>query len=86
MIDSIMSLPPVNATTVALNNSPPGTTELFGKMILGVGATVAVVCLGAVAYSKLNPANNSATQTPPAKGGSRRTRRARRANNRTRKI
>jgi hypothetical protein len=85
MIDSIMSLPPVNATTVALNNSPPGTTELFGKMILGVGATVAVVCLGAVAYSKLNPANNSANPAP-AKGGARRTRRMRRANNRTRKI
>lgn len=74
-----MSLPPVNATTVALNNSPPGTTELFGKMILGVGAGVAVICLGAVAYSKLNPANNSSNPAPapaPAKGGARRTRRA----------
>lgn len=76
-----MSLPPVNATTVALNNSPPGTTELFGKMILGVGAVVAVVCLGAVAYSKLNPANNSANPVPAsAKGGARRTLRMRRAN------
>ena len=69
-----MSLPPVNATTVALNNSPPGTTELFGKMILGVGIGGAVICLGAVIYSKLNPANNS-TNPAPAKGGSRRTRR-----------
>ena len=72
-----MSLPPVNMTTVALNNSAPGTTELFGKMILGVGAGVAVICLGAVAYSKLNPANNSA-KTTPAKGGSRHTLRTRR--------
>lgn len=75
-----MSLPPVNATTVALNNSPPGTTELFGKMILGVGIGGAVICLGAVIYSKLNPANNSAQTTPaPAKGGSRHTRRMHRA-------
>lgn len=76
-----MSLPPVNATTVALNNSPPGTTELFGKMILGVGIGGAVICLGAVIYSKLNPANNSAKTTPaPAKGGARRTLRMRRVN------
>jgi hypothetical protein len=79
-----MSLPPVNATTVALNNSPPGTTELFGKMILGVGIGGAVICLGAVIYSKMNPANNSAPPTP-AKGGSRYTRRTRRANNGTRR-
>jgi len=74
-----MSLPPVNPTTIALNNSAPGTTELFGKMILGVGAGVAVICLGAVVYSKVNPANNSAPPTP-AKGGARRTLRIRRAN------
>lgn len=75
-----MSLPPVNATTVALNNSPPGTTELFGKMILGVGIGGAVICLGAVVYSKMNPANNSANPAPaPAKGGSRRTRSAHRS-------
>jgi hypothetical protein len=84
-----MSLPPVNATTVALNNSPPGTTELFGKMLLGVGIGGAVICLGAVIYSKLNPANNS-TQTAPIKGGSRRTLRKHRAHrshhNRTRKA
>jgi hypothetical protein len=69
-----MSLPPVNATTVALNNSPPGTTELFGKMILGVGIGGAVICLGAVIYSKMNPAN---TNPAPAavEGGSRHTRR-----------
>ena len=77
-----MSLPPVNATTVALNNSAPGTTELYGKMILGVGAGVAVICLGAVAYSKLNPANNSAKT--PATGGAQRTYRVRR--NGTRKA
>lgn len=84
-----MSLPPVNATTVALNNSPPGTTELFGKMILGVGIGGAIICLGAVVYSKMNPANNSANPAPapaPAKGGARRTRRARRANNGTRRA
>lgn len=79
-----MSLPPVNATTVALNNSPPGTTELFGKMILGVGIGGAVICLGAVIYSKMNPANNTTNPAPaPVKGGSRHTRRAlrmRRAN------
>jgi len=73
-----MSLPPVNATTIALNNSPPGTTELFGKMILGVGATVAVVCLGAVVYSKVKGTDNS--QPPTAKGGARRTHRMRRTN------
>lgn len=79
-----MSLPPVNATTVALNNSAPGTTELFGKMILGVGIGGAAICLGAVAYSKMNPANNSTKTTPvPTKGG---TRRARHANRRTRKA
>ena len=67
-----MSLPPVNATTVALNNSPPGTTELFGKMILGVGIGGAVICLGAVIYSKLNP-SNSTPSPPQTKGGSRHT-------------
>lgn len=82
-----MSLPPVNATTVALNNLPPRTTDLFVNMILGVGAGVAVICLGAVVYSKMNPANNSANPVPaPAKGGARRTRRARRANNGTRRV
>ena len=80
-----MSLPPINATTVALNNSPPGTTELFGKMILGVGIGGAVICLGAVIYSKMNPANNSAPLTP-AKGGARRTLRMRRANHGTRRA
>jgi hypothetical protein len=80
-----MSLPPVNPTTIALNNSAPGTTELFGKMILGVGTGVAVICLGAVVYSKLNPANDS-SKTTPAKGGSRHTRRARRTNNGTRRA
>ncbi len=75
-----MSLPPVNPTTIALNNSAPGTTELFGKMILGVGAGVAVICLGAVVYSKLNPANDSTKTTPaPTKGGARRTHRAHRS-------
>lgn len=69
-----MSLPPVNATTVALNNSAPGTTELFGKMLLGVGIGGAVICLGAVIYSKMNPAN--AMPSPPqTKGGSRHTHR-----------
>ena len=83
-----MSLPPVNATAVALNNSPPGITELFGKMLLGVGIGGAVICLGAVIYSKLNPANS--TQTAPIKGGSRRSLRMRHAHrshhNRTRKA
>jgi hypothetical protein len=77
-----MSLPPVNATTVALNNSPPGTTELFGKMILGVGIGGAVICLGAIAYSKMNPPTNS--KTTPVKGGTRRALRMRR--NETRKA
>ncbi len=83
-----MSLPPVNPTTIALNNSAPGTTELFGKMILGVGIGGAVICLGAVAYSKLNPANNSSKTTPvPTKGGSRRARRTLRSHrNGTRKA
>ena len=79
-----MSLPPVNATTVALNNSPKGTTELFGQMLFGVGVGAAVICLGAVIYSKLNPPTNS--KTPPVKGGARRTRRMHRANNGTRKA
>ena len=80
-----MSLPPVNATTIALNNSAPGTTELFGKMILGVIVGGVVICLGAVGYSKMNPPNNSANPAP-AKGGSRHTRRARHANRGTRKA
>ena len=70
-----MSLPPVNATTVALNNSAPGTTELFGKMLLGVGIGGAVICLGAVIYSKMNPVNSTVSAT---KGGSRHTLRAHR--------
>jgi hypothetical protein len=79
-----MSLPPVNATTVALNNSPPGTTELFGKMILGVGIGGAVICLGAVIYSKVKGSDNA---NPAAvKGGTRRSLRMRRSNNRTRKA
>jgi hypothetical protein len=78
-----MSLPPVNATTVALNNSAPGTTELFGKMLLGVGVGVATIFAGAVIYSKLNPSENN-VERAPAKGGSRRTHRARR--NGTRKA
>jgi hypothetical protein len=80
-----MSLPPVNATTVALNNSAPGTTELFGKMLLGVGIGGAVICLGAVIYSKMNPAN-STPASPQTKGGSRRTLRMRRSNNGTRRA
>ena len=77
-----MSLPPVNATTVALNNSAPGTTELYGKMILGLGAVFAVIFGGAIIYSKVNPVDNSAKT--PAKGGARRTHRVRR--NGTRKA
>ena len=68
-----MSLPPVNATTVALNNSAPGTTELYGKIILGLGAMVAVISGGAIIYSKVNPVDNSAKT--PATGGARRTQR-----------
>ncbi len=71
-----MSLPPVNATTVALNNSAPGTSELIVKFVGGIFAIGLVICLGAVGYSKVNPTNNSAKTTPaPAKGGMRRTRR-----------
>ena len=77
-----MSLPPVNATTVALNNSAPGTTELFGKMILGVGIGGAVICLGAVIYSKVKGGNN----TTPATGGMRHTRRVHHVKNGTRKA
>lgn len=77
-----MSLPPVNATTVALNNSPPGTTELFGKMLLGVGIGGAVICLGAVIYSKMNPPHNARPE--PTKGGTRRA--LRKHHNRTRKA
>ena len=69
-----MSLPPVNATTVALNNSAPGTTELYGKIILGLGAMVAVISGGAIIYSKVNPVDNSA-KTTPTTGGARRTQR-----------
>lgn len=79
---NIMSLPPVNATTVALNNSAPGTTELYGKILLGLVSGAAVIIGGAVIYSKVNPANNSVKT--PAMGGARRTHRVRR--NGTRKA
>jgi hypothetical protein len=52
-------------------------------MILGVGIGGAVICLGAVIYSKMNPANNTNPAPAPVKGGSRHTRRVlrmRRAN------
>ncbi len=78
-----MSLPPVNATTVALNNSAPGTTELFGKILLGLGVGVATIFAGALIYSKVNPSVNNAKMTP-VKGGTRRAHRARR--NGTRKA
>jgi hypothetical protein len=79
-----MSLPPVNATTVALNNSAPGTTELFGKMLLGVGIGGAVICLGAVIYSKMS--GSSTPEPTPSKGGSRYTLRMHRNHrNRTRR-
>lgn len=73
---NIMSLPPVNATTVALNNSAPGTTELYGKILLGLVSGAAVIIGGAVIYSKVNPANNSVKT--PVMGGARRTHRVRR--------
>lgn len=79
-----MTLPPVNATTIALNQSGPGTTELYGKMMLGVGIGGAAICLGAFVYSKMNPPNNNAKATPTT-GGSRRTLRKHRIyRNRTR--
>lgn len=67
-----MSLPPVNATTIALNQSGPGTTELYGKMMLGVGIGGAAICLGAFVYSKMNPPNNN-VKTIPTAGGLRHT-------------
>ena len=81
-----MSLPPVNATTIALNNSAPGTSELIVKFVGGLLAIGFVICVGAVGYSKVNPPNNS-SKTTPAKGGSRHTRRALRSHrNGTRKA
>ena len=65
-------LPPVNATTIALNNSAPGTTELFGKMILGIGIGGAVICLGGLIYSKMK-SSNSTPSPPQTTGGSRHT-------------
>ena len=79
-----MSLPPVNATTVALNNSAPGTTELFGKMILGVGIGGAVICLGAVIYSKVKGAIIQHRQREAC--GMRHTRRVHHVKNGTRKA
>ena len=70
-----MPLPPVTPTAIALNNSSPGTTDLFGKMLLGTGIGVAIIALGAVVYSKINPADNYVARSSSATGGTRRTRR-----------
>jgi hypothetical protein len=57
-----MSLPVVNATTKALNESPKGTTELYGKIMLGLGGGVAAICAVAFIYSKMTKSNNAPSE------------------------
>ena len=72
-------LPPVNATTIALNNSAPGTTELFGNVLLGFGVAIATIFVGGAIYNKLKQPNNTASvsaseseSTPATSGAGRR--------------